>query len=50
MLYDNSCLFVTRSQISVSAAVPTLLANHINFSSQNASPNSDLIDAGSTRQ
>ena len=31
-----------------SAAVTTLMANHINFASQNASQNSDLISAGST--
>ena len=47
-LYDNSCLFVARSQISVSAVVTTLLANHINLASHNARHNSDLIGAGST--
>ena len=31
-----------------SAAVTTLMANHINFASQNASQNSDLIGVGST--
>ena len=47
-LYDNSCLFVARSQISVSAVTMTLLANHINLTSHFASNNSDLIGAGST--
>ena len=39
---------VARSQISVSAAVTALLANRINFASQNASQNSVLSSAGST--
>ena len=47
-LYDNSCLFVARSQISVLAVVTTLLTNHINLACHNARHNSDLIGAGST--
>ena len=42
-LYNNSSLFVARSQISVSSAVTALLADDINFASHNASHNSDLI-------
>ena len=47
-LYDNSCLFVARSQISVLAVVTTLLTSHINLACHNARHNSDLIGAGST--
>ena len=46
-MHDNSCLFVARSQISVSSII-TLLANHMNLASHTASHNSDLIGAGST--
>ena len=48
-LYDNSCLFVARSQISVSAVIttPQLLANHINLASHKQVI-TDLIGAGST--
>ena len=45
ILRDTSLSHALRS---LSAAVTALLANHINFASQNASQNSELIGAGST--
>ena len=45
--YNNSCLFVACSQISVSLGVTALLANHIHFASHNARhSDSNFINRG----